>query len=490
MKKQKIAYARIFHETHSFSPLNTTLEHFKDRELVMGDEILKHYKNTKTETGALIDFVEINNIECCPILAAAANPSGVVTADTYNYLKTSIIEKLKLLKEIDAIYLSLHGAMVVEGINDVEGDLLEDVRKYFPETPLGITLDLHGNISRKTVELSNIMVSYKTYPHTDQYETGQKCLNLLLKYMNKEIEPRNYYIKPPLMLPSMNMMTSTGPMADIVNEARRLETSNNVFNISVFGGYPYSDVEDVGFSIVVTSNKNYGSPSSILEELSQMAWQKRHEFIIKLPSAEEAVEEALIADEKTVALVDVSDNPGSGGFADTTLLLKTMLLKQVNNAAFAFISDAEAVEKAVNAGVGSSIALELGGKVSSFYGDPVTIKGVVRTISDGIYYNKGPWNTGIKVNFGRTVVISTEGIDILVSEGCQSPNDPEVFRRNGLEPTSYKILALKAKNHFRVGFKDIVTRVIPLDAPGIASLDLQNFSYKNVPRPIFPLDID
>lgn len=493
MKKYTIAYARLFHETHSFSPVNTTLKEFRERELHEGSDLLEHYRGSKTETGAFIDFIEKNDFEAVPLIAGAANPSGLVSADTYAFFKKRIVDGLEGIRdEIDALYLSLHGAMIVDGIFDAEGDLLNAIREVIPGLPLAASMDLHANVSPDMVARTDMIAGYKTYPHVDQYETGRRALDMLHQHLNGERIFSNVLLKMPLLLPSMNMMTNAGPMADLVNRGLELEQTEGIGCVSVFGGFPYSDVEDAGFSVVVSVEEGMENEAArILDEMAKLSWQKRQEFLVELPTAEEAILEALQEKEGVVALVDVADNPGSGGLAETTKLLETLLkTEELPKTAFAFISDPEAVQHCIDAGVGEDVELLVGGKISTLYGEPVRVRGRVKTISDGIYYNKGPWNTGIKVNFGRTVVLSTGTIDLLLSEGCQSPNDPEVFRRNGIEPTDYRILALKAKNHFRAGFKDIVTKVIPLDAPGVASLDLGTFPYRNIPRPVFPLDED
>jgi microcystin degradation protein MlrC len=492
MKKYRIAYARLFHETHSFSPEKTTLKEFRERELHEGSDLLEHYRGSKTETGAFIDFIEKNDFEAVPLIAGAANPSGLVSADAYAFFKERIVEGLQGIRdEIDALFLSLHGAMIVEGVPDAEGDLLNAIREVIPELPLAASMDLHANVSPDMVARTDMIAGYKTYPHVDQYETGRRALHMLHRHLNGERRFRNVLLKMPLLLPSMNMMTDAGPMADLVNRGLELEQTEGIGCVSVFGGFPYSDLENAGFSVVVSVEEGREKEAArILDEMAKLSWEKRREFIVELPTAEEAIHEALQEKEGVVALVDVSDNPGSGGFAETTILLETLLKTELPKTAFAFISDPEAVQHCIEAGVGEDVDLLVGGKISTLYGEPVRVRGRVKTISDGIYYNKGPWNTGIRVNFGRTVVLSIGTIDLLLSEGRQSPNDPEVFRRNGMEPTEYRILALKAKNHFRAGFKDIVTKVIPLDAPGVASLALGTFPYRNIPRPVFPLDED
>lgn len=493
MKKYRIAYARLFHETNSFSPEYTTLKEFRERELHEGSGLLEHYRGTKTETGAFIDFIEKTGFEAIPLVTGAANPSGMVSADAYAFFKERIVGGLQGVRdEIDALFLSLHGAMIVEGVPDAEGDLLNAIREVVPALPLAASMDLHANVSPDMAARADMIAGYKTYPHVDQYETGKKALQMLHQHLNGERRFRNVLLKMPLLLPSMNMMTNAGPMADLVNRGIELEQPEGIGCVSVFGGFPYSDVEDAGFSVVVTVEEGREKEAAkILDEMATLSWEKRQEFIVELPTAEEAIWEALQEDEGVVALVDVADNPGSGGLAETTKLLDTLLkTTALPKTAFAFISDPEAVQHCIDAGVGADVDVLVGGKISTLYGEPIRVLGRVRTISDGIYYNKGPWNTGIKVNFGRTVVLSTGKIDLLLSEGRQSPNDPEVFRRNGIEPTEYRILALKAKNHFRAGFKGIVTKVIPLDAPGVASLALGTFPYRNIPRPVFPLDED
>jgi microcystin degradation protein MlrC len=306
--------------------------------------------------------------------------------------------------------------------------------------------------------------------------------------INGKITPAKAMRKPPMLLPTINMRTTEGPMVKIFDRTFEMEKNPKVINVNVAGGFPYMDTDEAGFSVVVMTNNDMDLAEKYANELADLAWSLRKEFLKPLTPVTTAVERAMNAKSGPIVLADVADNPGGGGSGDGTVILETLIRMRAKDVGFAVIKDPEVVAKAIDAGVGNTISMPVGGKTDKLHGSPVRITGTVKTISDGIFVNKGPMETGSKSHLGKTVLLEVNGIELLVSERKMAPNDPEIFRRHGIEPTEKKILVLKSRGHFRAGYEPFSKEIIEVDAPGLTSPNLKQFPYKNVRRPIFPLD--
>jgi microcystin degradation protein MlrC len=277
-------------------------------------------------------------------------------------------------------------------------------------------------------------------------------------------------------------------MYKLIEWAKQAEEEEGVYNVSVFGGFPYSDIPVAGASVLVVSH-DLQKGKEIAKMMASFFWSLREEFIMDLPSVKEGLDLAMsIEDDKPIVLADISDNPLSCGSGDTTELLLEMVKMNIPDTMFGGLYDPESIEACRKAGVGKKVLLSLGGKVSPEFGEPVQVEATVVALSDGIFQNSGPFNQHLKVDLKGAAHIRVGKMDILLIGRPMSANDPEMFRHIGLEPSTKKILALKAKNHFRAAFEPIVGRIIYLDAPGVASNRLTTFPYRYIPRPIWPLD--
>jgi len=485
----KFVVAMLSHETNMFSPVKTELRHFKERELYYGEEMFAALKGTKTSIGGFMDAAKANNIELVPTVAASAMPSGLVTADAYRTLKEKILDGTKAAGTVDGVVAALHGSMAVEGIGNAEGDFLRDVRRIVGlRTPVVCTLDLHATVTKLMIDSCDAMFGFDTNPHIDSYERAVEAVNAAVAIKAGRIRPVMALRKPPMMPPTINMRTTEGPMVKIFERAYKIEQDPKVINVNVAGGFPFMDTEEAGFSIVVITNNDLKLAEKYAQQLSDFAWSIRSEFLKPLTPVPEAVKRAMEAKQGPVILADVADNPGGGGSGDGTVVLKTLLDMGARDVGFALIKDPEAVDKAIKAGVGATVTMMVGGKTDNFHGPPVKVTGQVKTITDGVFIHKGPMGTGSKGEVGRSVVLQVNGIELIVSELKMAPNDPEIFRRHGIEPTEKKILIVKSRGHFRAGYEPFAKEIIEVDAPGVASPNLKQFPYKHLRRPIFPLD--
>lgn len=489
MASYRIGIAFFYHESHTFSPVRTTLDDFIQEGYHKGEEILAAYTGTKTEVGGFIDVVREKGGTMVPLLCAAAIPSGPVTRETYEVIRSQMLDAIEQAGEMDGLLLALHGAMVVEGVTDPEVEMLAAIREKVGESlPIATTLDMHANLGRRILDFTPLHFGFKTYPHVDMYEQGCKAATMLYRRLDGGTRFYASFVKLRALLPSLNMRTAEGPMHDLVELAKKQEQDADIVGASIFGGFPYADIPEAGASVLVVGTDQEKTRKTA-RFLAQQVWENRERFVIALPKVRDALQSALqIQADKPIALADISDNPLSGGTGDTTELLREMIALDLENALFGALYDEESLQACMDTGAGATIRLSLGGKLSPEFGPPVEVDAKIMALTNGVFTNKGPMNTGLLVDTNGAAHIRAGGLDILLTGRALSANDPELFRHIGIEPTTKRILGLKVKNHFRAAFDPLVSQVIYVDAPGLASNDFTHFAYKQIPRPIWPLD--
>ncbi len=487
----KFAVGGISHETNCFSPIKTELVHFKHRSYVKGEDVLTAYTGTKTPMGGFIDFASETDSILYPTISAGAVPSGIVSKDAYLQLKNELLEGIKNAGEIDGVLLALHGAMVVEDYPDAEGDILSSVREVVgPDVPIAATLDFHATLTDIMVEKADGLFGYNTYPHIDGYDRGLEAGRFVAKLLRKEIDPVNVVLRPPLAPPVVPARTGWGPIKELMEQAFEFEKESGVINVSVYGGFVYSDVHDAGLAFLATTDGDKENAQKIVEILADKAWELRHSFIADMKKPQDAVKYAMGKKEGPIVLADVADNTGGGASGDGTEVLRALIEQNAQNAVVITIPDQEAVNEAFRVGVGGSFDALVGGKFDNLHGEPVRVKGIVKVLSDGTFVHKGPMSTGMKSNMGRTAVIQCGGVEIIVNERRFQPVDPEVARSVGIDPAHKKIVVLKSAVHYRASYEPIAAEIIEVDGPGLSSPNLSRFEFKHIRRPIFPIDKD
>lgn len=384
-------------------------------------------------------------------------------------------------------FLALHGAMIAEDVSEAEGVLLREVRKLVGDTPIIISLDLHGLISDMIVDHCDAIFGYDTNPHVDMYERAVEATETLIKTIKGELKPTVAHCKLPMLPPTIHQRTTEGPMVKLLEKAWEMEKATEVLNICLFPAFAYTDVERCGSDVVVVTDNNPELAQELADELGKMMWSLRKEFLKPLTPIDIAVRTAMAAPEGPVILADVADNPGGGAPGDGTEILRELLKKGATNVGVAIIKDPEAVQEAINVGVRGRFSLDIGAKTDDFQGKPLMVTGTVRTITDGRFIHKA-MAIGVPADVGRTAVIDVDGIEILLTEKSHSPNDPEIFRRNGIEPTDKKILVLKSRGHFRAAYEPFSKQILEVDAPGLTTPNLSWFTYRNIRRPMWPFD--
>lgn len=487
-RKLKILVGGIYHESHSFSSEPTDLESFRKVLLLEGIEVIKKLRGTVSEMAGFIEGAEKFGFEIIPTLWAWSVSTAPVQADTLDYLIDIVRQRFEKEDQIDGILFALHGAMVAEQSLDGDGYILSKLREMTGgEIPISITLDLHANISELMVEKADIIVGYDTYPHVDQSERGSEAAELLVKTINGQIKPVMAFEKPPIAIVPQKQLTGSFPMKELISLAHQSESEQGILSVTIAGGFTYSDVPEMGPSILVVADNNRELARQHAKKIAGRLWELKEEFIPHLPGVEEAVSEAIKSKSHPVILADVGDNIGAGTPGDSTFILRELIEQGAENAVV-IIADEESVEEAINVGVGQTAKLSVGGKIDELHGNSIEIIGKVRLISDGVFTNRGHMRDGIVEDMGRTAVVESNGIKIVLTEIKMPPWNLEQLRSIGIEPSNQNIIVLKSAIAFRAAYEPIAGKIIEVNSAGLSATDLTKFDFKNIKRPIYPLD--
>lgn len=476
----RIAIGAMKQETNCFSSVPTPKSAWK---ILVGDEIFT-MRGTKTEMGGIMDAAERYGWELLPTIYAEVRPSQPTDPETYSWLKRSIVEPIRVHKdEIDGVIICFHGAMVAQGVSDPEGDVASEIREIIGDKPFMITLDLHANNTETTVKSVDAVFAYDTNPHIDYYERSTECAECMAKTLSGQWNPVTALRHPPVVFPTINMLTAKGPLHDLFEKAKVWEAEEGMINVSVCGGFPYGDTDYAGLNIVATANGDRELAQQACDDLALMAWKIREQFIKKLTPIDQAIaetKEILATDPQyPVILADVADNSGGGGSSDTTMLMRAMIEADLPDSAIGYIWDPETVKQAVEVGVGNSARFFVGGKFHD-YGEPVEVEATVRAITDGTCRCYGLMGRGDKFNFGTGVRLQVSNVNICLYAVRFPCNYKEIFVNLGLDPAKQKVLMIKSRGHFRADFEPISSRIIEVDAPGAVNPNIMGYAFKNV----------
>ncbi|MFP6770852.1 MAG: M81 family metallopeptidase [Alphaproteobacteria bacterium] len=485
----KLVLALMRHETNTFSPLATPLSSFRPKS---GQRAAELYRGTNNPIAAFMDIAEREGAEYTVPMIANANPSGAVDQAAFDQMADSICQAVGA--GCDGVMLDLHGAMVTQDHDDGEGELLRRIRAIAPGIPIAVALGFHTNLTAVMVNNATVITGYCTYPHIDMGETGRRAGETLIRAMAGEIKPLMLWHSLPMLTHMLRQTPMDQPMKDIMNRAMAAEAAGEVLHASIFGGFPLADIPHVGLSAVVVGDGEPAAAGALLDELMAQAWDRRADFVFEIGPVETSLARARDLEGGPIILVDHGDNCGAGGPQDNMEVLEEVLRLGLEDVAAGPIWDPESVGRMLDAGVGAEVTLQLGGKTDSpamdLAGRPLEVSGTVRCITDGRFVVTGPMATGSRMNMGRTAVLRSGSVDIVVSEQRHEPFDTGCFTHAGIDPASKRYVLIKSRQHFRAGFDPIAKHVVLVAGPGVCSSDYAAFGFKILRRPIYPLDPD
>ncbi|MEQ8249003.1 MAG: M81 family metallopeptidase [Alphaproteobacteria bacterium] len=485
----RILIAMMKHETNTFSPVVTDWARFQDWGAFLGADVVTTYKNTAMPIAAYMKIADELGAEIVTPLATEAMPSGKVTEEAYEYMAGLITEAAK---DVDLALLDLHGAMVAEHVFDGEGTLLARIRALRPDLPIAVTLDLHCNLTQAMVDNCTALIGYKTYPHVDMYEVAEQVGRIVVGAAQGKCAPVMAWGHPALLSQTLRQGTDDEPMKTLIAMTRAAEAKPGVLAATVFGGFPMADIPDAGTSAIVVSDNDVALAEFERDAILAEAWRRRDEFVYQPEPLAEAVGRAKHMSDGPIMLLDHADNCGSGANQDVMTVIAEVLRQKLDDVIVGAVWDPEAVQEMQRAGIGNTVTLKLGGKTDmpaiGLRGEPLTLTGTVKVLTDGRWTVRGPMYTGVPVDMGPSAVLDVGRMQIVIVSRHHEPWDRGVFTSVGIEPEHHRYILLKSRIHYRAGFGDLPKATVTLDGDGVTTSDNSKLTFENVRRPIFPLD--
>lgn len=423
-----------------------------------------------------VDIVEMHNVELVGSISAGGN-HRIMTEEVFDYVTGTMLDTLDKYPA-DAVYLNMHGAGCTIGHDDLEGETLALIRKKVgPDIPIVFTLDLHCTVTDLMAQNADAVSVFRTYPHIDAFECGLEIGSILMGTLLGKIKPVVAVRKIPLMIgPPLNVVTDDMPMKLVYDRAKEMQRSmEGVLTCCPAHGFMQQDIPTQGAGILVTVDRDRDLAQKLADELGDLMFQYRKDYWIDLPKPDETIRQAAMMTKKPVAIADGGDNIGAGGAGDGTHLLRE-ILKQGVDKAFVQIYDPESAMKAFDAGVGKTVTVDIGGKSDPMYGPPETVTGTVSVVSK----QGDSWHPCAR--------IESKGVTILLNTKRIGPNDQTNVRAMGIFPETYRMTVCKGGFAFRPQYPADVYDYILSATPGYSSPDLSTFTWKRIPRPIYPLD--
>ncbi|MXQ12122.1 M81 family metallopeptidase [Microvirga makkahensis] len=485
----RVLVAEFMHETNTFSVQLTNEQAFRNSSYYLGDEIPLAFKGTRTSVGAAFEASTKYGWDVVHPVAAGANPSGRVTDECFEAIAARILDACS---GVDGVLLHLHGSMSTQSYDDGEGELLARIRtRVGDDVPVIAVLDLHATVTQRMADNANALISYRTYPHVDQYERTWQAAELLEKAMAGVISPKVALARRPILYALDGGRTTSLPMVELLRRGEQIEAAGKALVVSVQAGFSSADVHDIGPSIAVTGNDR-ASARAIAEELMDYVWEQRSFSSIHFTPLDEAIAKAKAGEAcatKPLIIADYSDNPGSGAYGDATNLLRAVLDAGLQNVGFHAICDPEAVLQAQAAGVGNRVTLQLGGKTDpTMGGGPLEVTGHVAAITDGSFIAYGPMGGGARRSYGLSLLLRVGGVEIIVISHNGQATDLGQFTSLGVDPTRKSTLIVKSMQHFRAAFEPISREVLEVDTGALSTRNFKERPYRKIRRPIWPLD--
>jgi microcystin degradation protein MlrC len=494
-RRPVIAIGGIMHESDTFNPDKTELSDFTRRRTTPREDALAEWARSNDEVSGYIEGGREYGLELVPVPMATATPKGPVTDEAFNILTGDLIAQIRAAPHLDGLLLALHGAMVAESYPHADAEVVRRLREALgAKFPIVVTHDFHANVSEDIVHLSTVLLTYKENPHLDTRERGVQAARIMSGIVRRQIDPVQVIVKPPMIYNIVYQNTGQEPLKAIVEESRRLEQNPKILAASVSGGYQFADVPAMGPSVIVVTDHDPELARREAQRLADMLWATRDRLKLDVPDAAAAVKQAMAATKFPVTLIDMGDNIGGGSAGDGTFILSE-LLKQNAKGWVVVLTDPGAVQEAVRRGAGQSFEGMVGGKTDHFHGDPVHIRGRVRSLHDGRYVEPEVRHGGARDHDqGLTAVIEVEGSTpeaqnlLMLTTKREMPFSIQQLLSCGIQPQRQRILTAKGVIAPLAAYAPVSASLIQVDTPGLTAVNPKRFTYHHIRRPLFGID--
>ncbi len=418
-------------------------------------------------------------------LQAFAQPAGLTVRSVYESLRDEFLDALETILPVDMVLLSLHGAMVADGYDECETDILQRVRQLVgAQTKIGVLLDLHCDVTQEMTELADVIVLYKEFPHTDIADCARNLFELTAAAAAGETNPTMGLFDCRMI---GSYPTSYGPLRTFVDDMLAQEGKDNVLSLSLVHGFPWADIPSIGTQMLAITDSDQEQADRLAEEWGRRFFSLRHQVNFDSLPVDQALDKALAIDSWPVVVADQADNAGGGAPSDSTVVLAELLRRGVTETALGMMWDPIVVDIAKASGVGATLDVRLGGKMGPTSGDPLDIRVEVAAIHLDM---KQEWpqddNKSLIVEVGDAVRLHCQGVDIIVNTKRGQVLSPQVFSKLGIDPSQMRLLVVKSIHHFYGAFAPIAAEVIYMSAPGTVAPQFKEIPYTRVDLNKYP----
>ena len=472
-------------ETNTYSPIPTGLATYQDTMLFRGDATAHPASFYSAPLHLWRRLAEARGHEVVEGLATFAEPAGPTTRSVYEAFREELLGEIRAALPLEIVLVNLHGAMVADGEDDCEGDILARIRALVgPDVVVGAELDLHCHVTPRMVRAATALVIYKEYPHIDVQERAAELFALCAD----AAEGRTH---PVMALAPLHMVgifgTTSEPLRSFVGRLQSFEGQAGILSVSFGHGFPYADVADVGASMLVVADGDMGKAAELAEQLGREAWAMRDAIASRRMPLDAALDAALAHDGHPVVLADVADNAGGGAASDSTFVLRRILERGITNVASGLYWDPIAVRFCIEAGEGATFDLRVGGKAGTSSGDPLDLRVTVRRIIHEARQTFGPSTNPL----GDLAWVSTAGgIDMVLNTVRVQTFHPDSFTQLGIDLGAKRLVIVKSMHHFFAGFAPIASKVIHIAGPGALPSDYAAMVFTKRPDPFWPAVAD
>ena len=483
----RVFSATLATETNTFAPMPTGLSGFKERGYWKAGQHPDHMSFFAGPLWAARLRGKPAGWTLIEGMVAGAQPSGTTTRAAYEALRDELLADLRAALPVDMVLLGLHGAMVADGYDDCEGDLLQRVRAIVgPKVVVGAELDPHNHLSEAMVQNADLLVAFKEYPHTDILERALELVDLCQAKAEGRVQPLAAVADTGGLV---IMHTSRQPARGFVDRIQALEGRDGILSISISHGFPWGDVADMGTKVLVYSDARVDADgtrgAALARQLADELTALRHALDVPMPGIDEALDQALAFEGGPVVLADGADNPGGGAPGDSTFILQRLLERGIGNAVVGPLWDPVAARIAFEAGAGATLNLRIGGKIGPLSGAPLDLRVTVQAVQPELMM------TGLAdtpTAMGDSAVVRCQGVDILLCSLRNQAMGSDVFTNIGVDLGAKKIIVVKSSQHFYASFSKLAKKVIYVAAPGAVTVDLKTLPYQKIRRPKWPID--
>lgn len=477
----KVFIAGLATETNTFSPIPTGIISYEEGLVAHGTATQSPAVGFGAPMHVWRSRAEALGWDVAESLAAFAQPAGPTVASVYNAFVEEILTDLKAAMPVDIILLTMHGAMVAEGCDDCEGDLMARCREIVgPDAIIGLEIDPHCHLTPLMLESANLIVAYKEYPHTDIPDRADDLFTLAADAATGKTNPvmAAYDCRMITMY-----FTPLEPMRSFTDDMLSEEESRSILSLSLCHGFPWGDTAHTGTQMLAIADGDRGLAEQRARAYGERLWNLREQLRVDFPTIDEALDKAEGRDtEKPIVLGDFADNAGGGAPGDSTFVLREVLKRGLKGVALGMFWDPISVRQCEEAGEGATLKLRIGGKMGPASGDPVDLTIRVLAIRKRLEQMFGK----IAMPMGTAVLLEADGVYLLVNDQRSQLFDPSAFTQLGLDLGQMRIIVVKSSNHFYDRFAPIAEEVWHMKTPGAITPEFTSIPYTKRDRNYWP----